>query len=206
MTITFWVAAPTLNWQKGQQEVPFWGDHRFLDTSDDKTPAHTAIRKRSSRGKGKLPSVIASSDDNDNPTELLSTKLSSKKGQLPVITVSSDSETDKVPKRKRVDKRYFRICPVPGCRSAPQKKLSQHMSYKHPEIEGSKRRHLLAVARRVPKRKGQIKPAYGPETSQLCTSFCVVPLPLTVKRVKLKHPRDFISNTRKGPAIMSALI
>ena len=190
---------PRSTGRRGQQEVPFWGDHRFLDTSDDKTPAHTAIRKRSSRGKGKLPSVIASSDDNDNPTGLLSTKLrSSKKGQLPVITVSSDSETDKVPKRKRVDKRYFRICPVPGCRSAPQKKLSQHMSYKHPEIEGSKRRHLLAVARRVPKRKGQIKPSIRTRNQPTLHQFLRGPTPTHSEESEVESPQVLDQQHQKG--------
>lgn len=52
--------------------------------------------------------------------------------------------------------RYAKICPVPGCRSKPQKKLSQHISYKHPDLLHRKK-ELLAMARRyedtIPKRR-----------------------------------------------------
>lgn len=51
--------------------------------------------------------------------------------------------------KKPRDCRYVRICPVSYCWSKPQKKLSQHLSYKHPEWLCTQRMHYLKVARRL---------------------------------------------------------
>ena len=61
------------------------------------------------------------------------------------------------------DRRYYRICPVAGCRSRPQKKLSQHMVYMHPQMIDRKE-ELLKVAKRVPHPK-PIKKKLGPVIS-----------------------------------------
>jgi hypothetical protein len=58
--------------------------------------------------------------------------------------------------RKKGDIRYTRVCPVPGCRSKPQKKLSQHLKYKHPGLPSNVRKHYLKVAQRVEKPKSKV--------------------------------------------------
>ena len=57
--------------------------------------------------------------------------------------------------RKKEDIRYTRVCPVPGCRSKPQKKLSQHLKYKHLGLPSNVRKHYLKVAQRVEKPKSK---------------------------------------------------
>ena len=38
-------------------------------------------------------------------------------------------------RRQQKSVRIPRVCLVPGCRSKPQKKLSQHLRYKHPHLD-----------------------------------------------------------------------
>lgn len=79
---------------------------------------------------------------------------------LHFVLPDTDSGEDRK-KRGRTDKRYYKLCPIAGCKSKPQKKLSQHLDYKHPELKGRKT-EFLRMARRVPRkatpvalRKGQ---------------------------------------------------
>ena len=62
------------------------------------------------------------------------------------------------PVRKRYrDKRYFKECPVEGCRTQkPLKKLSQHMRYAHSDIPEAERRRLVKSQPRI--RKKQMSP------------------------------------------------
>ena len=48
--------------------------------------------------------------------------------------------------KKPRDSRYMRVCPVGYCR----RKLSQHLSYKHPELSRTQR---MKVARRLVQRR-----------------------------------------------------
>ena len=56
---------------------------------------------------------------------------------------------------QRNDMRYRRVCPVPGFRSKPQKKLSNHITYKHLALSHIERQRYLRIARRldVPREK-----------------------------------------------------
>ena len=49
---------------------------------------------------------------------------------------------------KRVYSRCLRVCPVRGCSSKPQRKLSQHMTYKHPHLTHQQRQAYLRMATR----------------------------------------------------------
>ncbi|XP_064389223.1 mucin-2-like isoform X2 [Halichondria panicea] len=50
--------------------------------------------------------------------------------------------------RKVTPKRYKKWCPLPGCRSKPQVKISQHLKNMHPELTHSDRMTALRNARR----------------------------------------------------------
>ena len=52
-------------------------------------------------------------------------------------------------KRKRND--GYRSCPIPTCKSKPQKRLADHIRVCHPKISPNKRKALCRRARRVPK-------------------------------------------------------
>lgn len=62
--------------------------------------------------------------------------------------------------------RYLRNCPVPGCRSKPQRKLSQHIKYMHGYLSPQKRQDYLRSARRVdvPKKKKTVPVPKGQPT------------------------------------------
>ena len=52
--------------------------------------------------------------------------------------------------RRKKSRRIPKICPVPGCRSKPQKKRSQHLKYKHPYLDDEKEcSHYLKRAMKV---------------------------------------------------------
>jgi len=72
------------------------------------------------------------------------------------------------------------------------------MSYKHPEIEGSKRRHLLAVARRVPKRKGQIKPSIQTRNQPTLHQFLRGPTPTHSEESEVETPQGLDQQHQKG--------
>ncbi len=57
------------------------------------------------------------------------------------------------PVKRTADKRYHRICPVPACSAKAQKKLSNHLTYAHPNLSKSQRAHYLSVAKREPKKE-----------------------------------------------------
>lgn len=52
-------------------------------------------------------------------------------------------------RKEKVDKHFRKLCPIAGCPSRPQKKLSQHLDYKHPELV-SRKKHFLKMAKRIP--------------------------------------------------------
>ena len=74
---------------------------------------------------------------------------------------------DSASKRKRAEQRYSRICPVPGCRSKPQKKLSQHIDYKHPQLSHRKRELLKKAKRLVSPVKTKTIPVKEPKQPTL---------------------------------------
>ena len=47
--------------------------------------------------------------------------------------------------------RYLRKCPVPFCRSNPQRRLANHIKYVHPHLDVGVHRVYLASAQRIPK-------------------------------------------------------
>ena len=47
--------------------------------------------------------------------------------------------------------RYLRKCPVPFCRSNPQRRLANHIKYVHPHLDVAAHRVYLASAERIPK-------------------------------------------------------
>ena len=81
--------------------------------------------------------------------------------------------------------RYARVCPVRGCSSRPQRKLSQHMKYKHPYLTPEQRQAYLRKARRIdpPQRKKGNVPAGNPTLKQLFAS------PIERSR-KLEHDKQ----------------
>ena len=52
-------------------------------------------------------------------------------------------------KKRRPDKRYYRLCPVPGCRAKPQARLALHLTTAHPSIKGERRLAVLRDAVRL---------------------------------------------------------
>ena len=59
------------------------------------------------------------------------------------------SKSLKTPKAPVV--RRQRVCPVAGCTSKPQKRLSQHLDYKHPGLTHEERAYILRTARVLPR-------------------------------------------------------
>ena len=68
------------------------------------------------------------------------------KKSSPVITIS-DSEDEHTPKKDLEKYRKMKWCPVPGCLSKPQKKLSNHIVRTHPHIGADERAILLKKAK-----------------------------------------------------------
>ena len=84
-----------------------------------------------------------------------------------------------VARKKRKDTRYRRACPVPGCSSKPQVKLSQHLVYKHPGLSHIEKQRYLKLARRVDKpRQKQHADAKQPTLTQVLLSSQSRPLNL----------------------------
>jgi hypothetical protein len=77
------------------------------------------------------------------------------------------------PSSARNDQRYHRVCPVPGCRSKPQKKLSQHLCYKHPYLTPKQRQRFLQVARRIGRPQSQLPHIrHGHDLHQILCTAC----------------------------------
>ena len=91
--------------------------------------------------------------------------------------------------RRKSDHRFFRICPVAGCRSRPQKKLSQHIDYKHPELVAQKRQ-LLYVAKCVPRQRRRKKCANQPTLLQVLDRQSTSP-----RRAQTPPDDDFADDT-----------
>ena len=118
--------------------------------------------------------VMSSSDETDNEVEI----VRHPKRKRVIISSSESSDTDALtrgkervseevdtprPRRKMKErvrrsssmedvpcpKRRLRLCPVPGCRSKPQKKLSNHLSYAHPAMTASEHQQALSNAKVV---------------------------------------------------------
>lgn len=60
---------------------------------------------------------------------------------------------------KRAAYRKHRLCPIPGCKCKPQKRLADHFRKQHPEVTTNQRRRLLKKAKVVP--RNYIPPKIG---------------------------------------------
>lgn len=85
--------------------------------------------------------------------------------------------------------RYYRQCPIRGCKAKPQKKLSNHIIYAHQGVSTPERKRLLARAVRIPlhevKGGGQAKLTFGSKPS---TSSPSVPTTSTTSKSLSKYP------------------
>lgn len=68
----------------------------------------------------------------------------------PPLTLSSDSESEHERMYNRSKYRKYKRCPIAGCDSKPQKKLSNHLTYKHPRLTKQERKAALSTATVVP--------------------------------------------------------
>lgn len=58
--------------------------------------------------------------------------------------------------------RKYKKCPVAGCKSKAQKKLSNHLTYSHPSLTAKERRQMLMLAEKV-------SPHYFPKVTNQST-------------------------------------
>ena len=97
--------------------------------------------------------------------------------------------------------RFLRTCPVAGYRSRPQRQLSQHIDYKHPELRSQKRK-LLSVAKCVPQSRPPPSRSVGqPTIRQLLGQKVRLSLspPRNMWRVDFSCPQCEVSLHSKGP-------
>ena len=83
------------------------------------------------------------------------------------FTRSSSSSPSSPPNERKLPQRRLRLCPVPGCRSKPQVKLSNHLTYAHSGMSAAERQQALRNAKVVEKSRANapgLKPLRGQAT------------------------------------------